>query len=91
MCPADRLQCASGHCYLAEYHCDGDRDCSDMTDETNCPTRYPDGRYCPTNEFECANGVSEKRPKSIICILNHGSVVVETRYILLLLTSKLLR
>lgn len=26
-----------------------------MSDEINCPPRFPDGRYCPKEKFECDN------------------------------------
>lgn len=31
------------------------RDCRDMSDEVNCPARFPGGRYCPESRFQCAN------------------------------------
>lgn len=31
------------------------RDCRDMSDEANCPPRFPGGRYCPESRFQCAN------------------------------------
>lgn len=33
----------------------GDRDCRDMSDEANCPPRFPGGRYCPESRFQCTN------------------------------------
>lgn len=29
----------------------------DVSDELNCPPRYPNGRYCPENLFQCNNTV----------------------------------
>lgn len=26
-----------------------------MSDEANCPPRFPGGRYCPESRFQCAN------------------------------------
>ena len=69
MCPNGTNKCQSGHCYKKEFQCDGDRDCDDATDEMNCPTRFPGGRYCPLDEFECDNGVSLK----LSCCLCRGS------------------
>lgn len=31
------------------------RDCRDMSDEANCPPRFPGGRYCPESRFQCTN------------------------------------
>ncbi len=57
-CPEDREKCTSGHCFPTEYKCDGDRDCDDASDEANCPTRFPGGRYCAEDKFQCDNNVS---------------------------------
>ncbi len=64
-CPADKSKCDSGHCYFTEYKCDGDRDCDDASDEANCPTRFPGGRYCPDDQFQCDNNVSSK---GLVCL-----------------------
>ena len=52
---ADQFQCASGHCIGSKFRCDGGRDCHDLSDEFNCPPRYPGGRYCPEDQFQCDN------------------------------------
>lgn len=54
-CKNGTFQCASGHCIAAHFRCDGDRDCRDMSDEANCPPRFPGGRYCPESRFQCNN------------------------------------
>lgn len=41
--------------FIAHFRCDGDRDCRDMSDEANCPPRFPGGRYCPESRFQCTN------------------------------------
>lgn len=28
-----------------------------MSDEINCPPRYPGGRYCPQSRFQCNNNL----------------------------------
>lgn len=49
------FQCASGHCIASYFRCDGDRDCRDLSDEMNCPPRFPNGRFCPESMHECKN------------------------------------
>ena len=49
------FRCTSGHCIQEHFHCDGDRDCRDLSDELTCPPRYPNNRYCADDEFECDN------------------------------------
>ena len=55
--PEGSFQCKTGHCILSSFKCDGDRDCDDVSDEEGCPSRYPGGRYCRTDEFTCKNTV----------------------------------
>lgn len=57
-CTYDQFQCESGHCTSKTSVCDGRRDCQDASDEKNCKPRYPGGRYCPANKFQCKNNVS---------------------------------
>jgi len=36
-CDEDQFKCPNtGRCFPASYVCDGDDDCGDMSDETNC-------------------------------------------------------
>lgn len=51
-CRADQATCQSGECIPRDYICDGQRDCSDGSDEFRCGTPSP----CEPNEFKCRNG-----------------------------------
>ncbi|XP_076022702.1 basement membrane-specific heparan sulfate proteoglycan core protein isoform X2 [Genypterus blacodes] len=51
-CKADQAKCQSGECIPRDYLCDGERDCSDGSDEFRCGTPSP----CEPNEFKCKNG-----------------------------------
>ncbi|XP_061908758.1 basement membrane-specific heparan sulfate proteoglycan core protein [Entelurus aequoreus] len=52
LCRADQAKCQSGECIPRDYICDGERDCSDGSDELRCGTPSP----CEPNEFKCRNG-----------------------------------
>ncbi|XP_055493679.1 LOW QUALITY PROTEIN: low-density lipoprotein receptor-related protein 2a [Leucoraja erinacea] len=56
-CLPGYFECSSGHCIPESFLCDGSAECADFSDETACPTRYPNGRYCPPFLFECLNHV----------------------------------
>ncbi|CAG0879500.1 unnamed protein product [Darwinula stevensoni] len=56
-CKEGEFRCNSGHCIPEELRCDGGRDCHDLSDEIGCPTRFPDGTYCPQTMFQCQNTI----------------------------------
>ncbi|XP_069115842.1 mucin-2-like [Argopecten irradians] len=48
-CPG--FLCGNGHCLPSTFHCDGDHDCSDGSDETDCDTYS-----CSDKQFQCQSG-----------------------------------
>ena len=40
VCTSSQWRCSNGQCILSSWHCDGDQDCTDGSDELNC------GKYC---------------------------------------------
>ncbi|XP_042746630.1 basement membrane-specific heparan sulfate proteoglycan core protein isoform X4 [Lagopus leucura] len=51
-CRPAETPCADGRCVPRDYLCDGERDCTDGSDEEGCGTPSP----CEPNEFKCRNG-----------------------------------
>ena len=43
--PATQLRCRSGRCIPLHWHCDGDNDCGDMSDEQNCTAPTTAGEH----------------------------------------------
>uniref|UniRef100_A0A3Q3VTW9 EGF-like domain-containing protein n=1 Tax=Mola mola TaxID=94237 RepID=A0A3Q3VTW9_MOLML len=50
-CVSGQFQCKNGRCVPTLWRCDDDDDCSDNSDEENCPKKT-----CATTEFACKNG-----------------------------------
>lgn len=55
-CTDDEFQCSNGQCIAVSFVCDKDKDCSDGSDETSCPTAT-----CGPNAFQCNNTVCVPR------------------------------
>uniref|UniRef100_A0A3P8WN31 Heparan sulfate proteoglycan 2 n=1 Tax=Cynoglossus semilaevis TaxID=244447 RepID=A0A3P8WN31_CYNSE len=51
-CEPNEFKCKNGRCALKLWRCDGDNDCEDSSDETDCPTKGPSDR-CAPEQFEC--------------------------------------
>lgn len=52
VCSADQFQCLDSKCVDKDWHCDGDFDCDDHSDELNCPSN-PDKDTCLETEWAC--------------------------------------
>eukprot|EP01083_Nonionella_stella_P217639 781239_1 len=51
-CETDEFQCDDNKCISNSWICDGINDCSDNSDEINCPTTTSE---CQADEFKCDN------------------------------------
>ncbi|XP_048254148.1 sortilin-related receptor-like isoform X1 [Haliotis rufescens] len=50
-CSADRFKCRNSRCIPLIWQCDNDNDCTDGSDEVDCPYAT-----CAENSFQCTNG-----------------------------------
>uniref|UniRef100_A0A3Q3WYZ7 EGF-like domain-containing protein n=1 Tax=Mola mola TaxID=94237 RepID=A0A3Q3WYZ7_MOLML len=50
-CTAGEFRCANGECVRLTWKCDGDPDCKDKSDESDCPLLT-----CRPDEFQCGDG-----------------------------------
>ncbi|XP_076870926.1 low-density lipoprotein receptor-related protein 8 isoform X3 [Brachyhypopomus gauderio] len=50
-CETGQFECNNGRCIPTPWRCDDDDDCSDNSDEENCPRKT-----CASTDFTCKNG-----------------------------------
>lgn len=56
-CDEDEFLCGTGHCIASTWRCDGDVDCTDLSDELNCANNMTSYTPCSKqHEFSCSNG-----------------------------------
>ncbi|XP_072367394.1 low-density lipoprotein receptor-related protein 8 isoform X4 [Scyliorhinus torazame] len=51
-CDVGQFQCRNDRCVSLLWHCDGEDDCADNSDEESCPAK----KTCAATEFICDNG-----------------------------------
>uniref|UniRef100_A0A3B4FXS2 Low-density lipoprotein receptor-related protein 2 n=1 Tax=Pundamilia nyererei TaxID=303518 RepID=A0A3B4FXS2_9CICH len=59
-CGSDQFQCNNGQCINIGWRCDGTKDCTDDSDELNCPPS------CTSQEFKCVTS-GECIPSGFVC------------------------
>ncbi|XP_051771492.1 low-density lipoprotein receptor-related protein 2 [Ctenopharyngodon idella] len=60
-CTSAQFQCSNGQCISQDWRCDGTKDCTDDSDELNCPLST-----CSSEEFKCLTG-GECIPQAFVC------------------------
>ncbi|XP_076154846.1 low-density lipoprotein receptor-related protein 2 [Alosa pseudoharengus] len=50
-CDSTQFQCTNGQCIDQDWRCDGTKDCTDDSDELNCPAAS-----CGSQQFQCVTG-----------------------------------
>ena len=53
-CKSSEFRCNDAQCIDSRWRCDEDFDCSDQSDEMNCPSNY--SFNCTDNEWKCTTG-----------------------------------